>query len=80
MHCVSKPAFGIPRIPLYQCVFQNTGSSGSPSPKKHPNHRAKLNSLKTGRYLENATRQTKLLNLELSQFDQIISKTEKTRF
>jgi len=53
---------------------------GGLTPKKHPNHQAKLNALKTGRYSENAIHQIKLLNLELSQLDQIISKTEKMHF
>ena len=53
---------------------------GGLTPKKHPNHRAKFNALKTGRYSENAIHQIKLLNLELSQLDQIISETEKCIF
>lgn len=46
---------------------------GGLTPKKHPNHRAKLNALKTGRYSSIVINQIKLFRFELSQLDQIIS-------
>ncbi len=45
---------------------------GGLTPKKHPNHNAKLNALKTGRYSANTLRKIKLFNRELSQLDQTI--------
>lgn len=46
---------------------------GGLTPKNHPNHRARLNALKTGRYSSTVINQIKLFRLELSRLDQIIS-------
>jgi len=53
---------------------------GGLTPKKHPNHQARFNALKTGRYSKDCIEQIELLNLELSQLDQIISETKKMHF
>lgn len=46
---------------------------GGLTPKNHPNHQARLNAMKTGRYSSIIINQIKLLSLGLSQLDQIIS-------
>ncbi|MCR4623347.1 MAG: hypothetical protein K5780_01665 [Alphaproteobacteria bacterium] len=48
---------------------------GGLTPKKHPNHQARLNALKTGRYSSIVINQIKLFRFELSQLDQIISES-----
>ena len=69
--CGAKTKFGIcsnPPMENGRCRLH-----GGLTPKNHPNHQARLNALKTGRYSSIIINQIKLLRLELSLFDQIIS-------
>ena len=45
---------------------------GGLTPKKHPNHNAKLNTLKTGRYSKELQQQIDKFKLELRQLGNII--------
>ena len=49
---------------------------GGLTPKKHPNHQARLNALKTGRYAKQLIRQIDLLNDELNRLDKLICNVE----
>ena len=45
---------------------------GGLTPKRHPNHQAKFNALKTGRYSKQLIKQIDLLNDELNRLDKLI--------
>ncbi|MBQ3565260.1 MAG: hypothetical protein IJA14_03870 [Alphaproteobacteria bacterium] len=45
---------------------------GGLTPKRHPNHQAKFNALKTGRYSKQLIRQIDQLNDELNRLDKLI--------
>lgn len=45
---------------------------GGLTPKKHPNHRAKLNALKTGRYSRYARRLINQINLEIKRLNVLL--------
>ncbi len=49
---------------------------GELTPKKHPNHQAKFNALKTGRYSKDCIKQIELLKNELNCLDKLICNVE----
>lgn len=72
--CGAKTKFGIcPNLPMEngRCRLH-----GGLTPKKHPNHRAKLNALKTGRYSKDCIKQIELLKNELNCLDKLICNVE----
>ncbi|MCR4624045.1 MAG: hypothetical protein K5780_05385 [Alphaproteobacteria bacterium] len=49
---------------------------GGLTPKNHPNHKARLNALKTGRYAKSFIKQIELMNNELNHLDELIRNSE----
>lgn len=72
--CGAKTKFGIcsnPPMENGRCRLH-----GGLTPKKHPNHRARLNALKTGRYTKSFIKQIELMNNELNHIDELIRNSE----
>ena len=72
--CGAKTKFGIcsnPSMENGRCRLH-----GGLTPKKHPNHRARLNALKTGRYSKYFIKQIELMNSELNHMDKLIRNSE----
>ena len=72
--CGAKTKFGIcsnPPMENGRCRLH-----GGLTPKKHPNHQARFNALKTGRYSKCFIKQIGLMNNELNHLDKLICNLE----